>query len=183
MARATLPHHRKGTSSTHALRRALPAAPPRRAPSDYGGGNPCTLAPDPALDAAFTAAAVALMLNATALYGAPRLPLFLAVGPMSTCPANATRAAVAQLAALGADATFVDMSPGAPLDGCEWCVCACARRRDSSECPLAATPPSRPPCAPCTARSPRAGWNHPGVVGHRVMAANARPILAAVLGW
>ena len=71
--------------------------------------------PNPGFDANFTAAAVEFMSHAVALYGGDKsLPLFLALGPMSLCPRNATVAAVAALVTRGYNATFVDMSPGAP---------------------------------------------------------------------
>lgn len=79
--------------------------------------------PNPAFDANFTAAAVEFLSHAVALYGGDKsLPLFLALGPMSLCPRNATVAAVAALVTRGYNATFVDMSPGAP---CVSGICEC----------------------------------------------------------
>lgn len=109
--------------------------------NDFAGG--CTT-PDPAFDAKYTSTAVDFVVNATKLYGDSALQVVMALGPMSLCPKNATLAAVATLASNGYNATFLDMSPGAPCDGC---------------------------------------WNHPGVVGHRIMFENARPVIASLLGW
>ena len=73
----------------------------------------------PAWEHNFTATYVQFVLNATARYRAPSMPIFVAQGPMNDgAPlTNALLAAIAGINAAGGNATFLDMR-GPPNDGC-----------------------------------------------------------------
>lgn len=85
------------------------------------------------------------VLNATARYNKPKLPVFVAQGPMNDGQPlfNALQAAIQGINAAGGAAYYLDMR-GPPNDGC---------------------------------------GGHPGVEGHKQMAALAQPQIAKVMGW
>lgn len=73
----------------------------------------------PTWEANFTATYVQFVLNATARYSKPKLPVFVAQGPMDDgAPLyNALQAAIRGINAAGGAATYLDMR-GPPNDGC-----------------------------------------------------------------
>ena len=99
----------------------------------------------PAWEANFTATYVQFVANATARYKAPKLPIFVAQGPMNNgAPLfNALQAAITGINAAGGNAMYLDMR-GPPNDGC---------------------------------------GGHPGVEGHKGMAAMALPVIQKAMGW
>lgn len=83
--------------------------------NDYGHGHDT----GPAWEANFTAALAGFALAAAARdYVRPSLPVFLAVGPLTSAPAAAVRAAVAAVNAAGGAATYLDLGHESPADGC-----------------------------------------------------------------
>ena len=73
----------------------------------------------PAWEANFTRTYVEFVLNATARYKSPKLPIFVGQGPMNNGQPlfNALAAAIAGINAAGGNAQFLDMR-GPPNDGC-----------------------------------------------------------------
>ena len=73
----------------------------------------------PSWEAAFTQTYVSFVLNATARYNAPKLPVFVAQGPMNNGANlyNALQSAISKINAAGGNAIYLDMR-GPPNDGC-----------------------------------------------------------------
>ena len=165
----------------------------------------------PAWEAAFSATYAAFVYNATVVhYQKPKLPIFVAQGPMNCgAPLNASlHVAIAAINAAGGNAFYLDMcSP--PNDGCGG---ASSRTRTKSctgvhihisprpslakACIDAATPPPPPPSytqptAPVTFHThtldlrlpPSTLAGHPGVKGHQGMFQMALPVIQSVMGW
>lgn len=73
----------------------------------------------PAWEAAFSSTYTEFVLNATKLYNAPKLPVFVAQGPMNNGPQlqAALNVTIKAINAAGGNAIYLDLK-GPPCDGC-----------------------------------------------------------------
>ena len=82
--------------------------------NDYGHNHDT----GPAWEANFTRAYVNFMHNLTVWHAAPQLPIFCAVGPLTSKPTPQVNAAIAAFNAAGGNAHFLDQHTSLGGDGC-----------------------------------------------------------------
>ena len=136
----------------------------------------------PAWEANFTATYVAFVLNATARYKAPKLPVFVAQGPMNNgAPLyNALQAAIKGVNEAGGNAFYLVRHPLPPLP---------AAKQHPGTPPPPPSPATHPLTHPAMNNQDMRGppndgcGGHPGVEGHKQMAALAQPQISKVMGW
>ena len=126
----------------------------------------------PAWEAAFSSTYVSFVLNATARYANPKLPVFVAQGPMNNgAPLHdALQVAIKAINAAGGNAIYLDLR-GPPNDGCGG-----RKYRVVVQTHSVFRRPPNPSFAQPT-------FADPGVAGHAGMYELAVPVISAAMGW